>query len=473
MDIQQDSHYSKMKKNVPFGKQGEQVIGATRNDETKIHAENANKDDKIDVTLQNTKIGIVGLGYVGLPVAVGFSEKYKVVGFDIDQQKINLLNNHVDPTGQIPSGDLKKAGIEFVYNEEKLRECNFIIVAVPTPITSTKEPDLSYLEEASAIIGRNLSPQTIIVYESTVYPGTTEDVCIPILEKYSELKSGVDFFVGYSPERINPGDKEHTFHTIPKVVSGQNNHTLEKIFKMYHSVIDAGIYKASSIKVAEASKIVENTQRDINIAFMNELSLIFDRLNIDTYDVLAASKTKWNFIPLSPGLVGGHCIGVDTYYLMHKSKLEGYYPSFLSEARKINDFMPEYIVKSLLQLMMSHKLNVQEVLITVLGITFKENISDVRNSKSLEMVKKLKDLGLPLQVCDPNITNGQLKHMNIDLKPFNQLKKSDIVLLSVPHKEFKMADLNALFKNNKGILMDLKGVIPTESLQKSISVWRM
>lgn len=419
------------------------------------------------------KIGVVGLGYVGLPVAVGFAEKYRVVGFDIDKKKIDMLKRNIDPARQIPSKDLKKSEIEFVYDEEKLKECRFIIVAVPTPLTLAKEPDLSYLEEASAIIGRNLVPQTIVVYESTVYPGATEEVCIPILENTSNLKSGADFFVGYSPERINPGDQEHTFKTIPKVVSGQNKYALDKISELYNDVIDAKIYKAPSIKVAEASKIVENTQRDINIALMNELSLIFNRLNIDTYEVLAASKTKWNFIPLSPGLVGGHCIGVDSCYLIHKSKLEGFYPSFLSEARKTNDYMPEHIVQSLMQLMISHKLNVQETLITILGITFKENISDIRNSKSLEMAKKLQDLGLPLQICDPNISSDQLKEINIQLKPFNQLDKADVVILSVPHKVFRAADLNVLFKHNKGILMDLKGVVPKNTLQENIFVWRL
>lgn len=476
VEIQLDPHHLEMMKNGSNSRHIKDVATAIEKiieHYIKVPPKTPYVVVKTGDTRYKEKIGVVGLGYVGLPVAVGFSEKYSVVGFDIDQKKIDLLNNNVDPGGQISSEDLRKAGIEFVCEEEKLKECRFIIVAVPTPITATKEPDLSYLEEASAIIGRNLAPQTIVVYESTVYPGTTEDVCIPILEEYSNLKSGADFFVGYSPERINPGDKNHTFKTIPKVVSGQNKYALEKISELYNEVIDADIYKAPSIKVAEASKIVENTQRDINIALMNELSLIFNRLNIDTYEVLAASKTKWNFIPLSPGLVGGHCIGVDTHYLIHKSKLEGFDPSFLSEARKTNDYMPEYIIQSLMQLMISHKINVQEALITILGITFKENISDIRNSKSLEMVKKLQNLGLPLQICDPNISSDQLKEINIPLKPFNQLKKADVVILTVPHKEFRAADLNALFKKNKGILMDLKGVVPKNTLQDSILIWRL
>ncbi|GIN19873.1 nucleotide sugar dehydrogenase [Siminovitchia fordii] len=466
METRLDMHHSKFKKEVEQGRQSESIGQACS-----PHSDIDNEKDQLMENKQ--KVGVVGLGYVGLPVAIGFSEKYSVVGFDIDKQKIDFLNSHVDPTGQISSEKLREAAIEFVHEERKLKDCNYIIVAVPTPITTTKDPDLSYLKDASAIIGRNLAPQTIVVYESTVFPGATEEVCIPILEEYSKLNSGIDFFVGYSPERINPGDKEHTFKTIPKVISGQNKYALEKIYELYNEVIDANIYKAPSIKIAEASKIVENTQRDINIAFMNELSLIFDRLNIDTYDVLAASKTKWNFIPLSPGLVGGHCIGVDTYYLIHKAKLEGYYPSLLCEARKTNDFMPEYIIQSLMQLMISEKLTVQETLITILGITFKENIPDLRNSKSLEMVRKLQDLGLSLQVCDPNVSNDQLKDTDIQLKSFNRLEKSNIVILAVPHKEFKTADLNALFKKNNGILMDLKGVVPKDALCKNIQVWRL
>ncbi|MFD1707820.1 nucleotide sugar dehydrogenase [Siminovitchia sediminis] len=457
MEYQREKHHAK----------------ATDDRQERNMMQRSDKSPKEDKEENVNTVGVVGLGYVGLPVAVAFSEKFHVVGFDIDKNKIERLKKGVDPSGQIDSSDLIKASIKFVFEEAKLKDCQVIIVAVPTPLTHKKEPDLSYLKEASALIGRNLSAKTIVVYESTVYPGTTEEVCIPILEKHSGLKSGKDFFVGYSPERINPGDQEHTFKTIPKVISGQNSYTLKKIYEIYKEVIDADLHKAPSIKVAEASKIVENTQRDVNIAFMNELSLIFDRLHIDTHDVLAAAKTKWNFIPLSPGLVGGHCIGVDTHYLIHKSKAEGYDPGFISEARKINEYMPDYMIQSLLQLVVSQKLNIKDLVISVLGITFKENIPDIRNSKSLELIEKLQALGLSIQVCDPYVSPSQLSDTKIKLKPMEKLEPSDVVILSVPHREFKSADVNILFKKRKGILMDVKGAVPRHSLDKGIYLWRL
>src|SRR5690625_2051680 len=294
------------------------------------------------------KIGVVGLGYVGLPVAIAFAEKYPVIGMDINEHKINQLNKAVDPNGQLSQTDFNDKSIEYVSEPYRLRECTHIIVAVPTPITNLNEPDLTMLEAATKMVGENLSQHTTVIYESTVYPGTTEDVCIPLLETFSGLTAGVDFEVGYSPERINPGDQEHTFKKIPKVIAGQTTKALENIYNLYSSILDAEIYKAPSIKVAEAAKIVENTQRDINIAYMNELSLIFEKLKIDTNEVLQAAKTKWNFLPFSPGLVGGHCIGIDPYYLIYKSKMEGYMPTLISEARSLNDSMPAYIVNSLL-----------------------------------------------------------------------------------------------------------------------------
>lgn len=421
------------------------------------------------------RIGVVGLGYVGLPVAVGFAEKYKVIGFDVDEQKINALKNGHDPNGQFSTDELQAAAIDFTLDECQLSKCHYIIVAVPTPITSLKEPDLSYLEKASATIGRNLSPGTVVVYESTVYPGTTETICIPILEKNSHLIAGKDFYVGYSPERINPGDQEHTFQTNPKIIAGQNEQALEQIYEIYHNVLFADIHKAPSIKVAEAAKIVENTQRDINIAFMNELALIFNKLGIDTYDVIAAAKTKWNFIPMSPGLVGGHCIGVDPYYLIHESKRLGYMPTFISAAREINESMPKYVVQSLLQLIIRNKLDPNHVRITVLGITFKENISDTRNSKALEIVHSLHQLGLSIQVCDPYIDPSMFqKWNNIEVKPLNQLDKADIVVLTVPHREFKQNNfsyLPTLLKDTSGIIMDIKGVVPKELIKRPMHIW--
>jgi len=422
-------------------------------------------------------IGVVGLGYVGLPVAVGFSDNYDVVGFDVNKSKIEELTRHIDRTSEVSSDQLKKASIDFTSEEKKLKKCNYIIVAVPTPITLSKEPDLTYLKSASTIIGRNLTSDTIIVYESTVYPGTTEEVCIPVLEKYSTLTAGIDFHVGYSPERINPGDKTHTFKSNNKVVSAQNEYALEKISDIYQNVLCAEVFKASSIKVAEASKIIENTQRDINIAFMNELSLIFNKLDIDTHEVLQAANTKWNFFPFTPGLVGGHCIGVDPYYLIYKSKLAGYTPSLLSSARAINDDMPAYVVASLLQLVAVNKLNLQDLRITVLGITFKENIPDIRNSKSIEIVEQLQQLGMSVQVCDPHVSQEQLDESSpVKLTKRKHLEKANIVILAVPHHEFDLEKsdfLNSLLKNNQDIIMDLKGVIPKDILSKNMTLWRL
>ena len=422
-------------------------------------------------------IGVVGLGYVGLPVAVGFAEKYSVIGFDINKKRINSLKNHTDSTQELSNSELKEAAIEFTSEENRLGECSFIIVAVPTPITVTKEPDLTYLETASAIIGRNLKPHTIVVYESTVYPGTTEEVCIPILETHSNLKAGIDFHVGYSPERINPGDKEHTFKRNKKVISGQNEHALEMIYETYQNVLSKSVYKAPSMKVAEASKIIENTQRDVNIALMNELSLIFDKLSIDTYEVLQAANTKWNFFPFTPGLVGGHCIGIDPYYLIYKSKMAGYNPHLLSSAREINDYMPEYIVQSLLSLIISHKLNLHDICVTVLGITFKENIADTRNSKSLEIINILQELGLTVQVCDPHVSLDQFENKySINIKEPSQLKKANIVILAVPHKEFKVDNkefLNAILTDKQAIIMDLKGIISKDIVHDNIMIWRL
>lgn len=423
------------------------------------------------------KIGIVGLGYVGLPVAVGFSKKYDVIGFDINKDKIESLNRNNDPTGQFSEQTLKKASIEFVSDAEALRKCNFIIVTVPTPITKSKEPDLTYLKRASFTIGENLSRETTIIYESTVFPGTTEDICIPILEETANMTAGVDFYVGYSPERINPGDREHTFQTTTKIVSGQNDEILNRIFLLYKSVINADIYKAPSIQVAEAAKLIENVQRDINIAFMNELTLIFHKLNIETYEVLEAAKTKWNFIPMSPGLVGGHCIGIDPYYLIYKSKEKGYNPKFLTIAREINDFMPEYIIQSLLKLIVLHKFDVENIRITVLGTAFKENISDIRNSKALEIVDHVSRLGLTVQVCDPHTPHTTLKNKkNVNVQKFNELKKSDIVILAVPHREFLVDDFNGikkLFKEEKAVLMDLMGVVPKETIADHVFIWQL
>jgi len=424
---------------------------------------------------ESFKIAVVGLGFVGLPAAIGFSQKYQVIGFDINKEKINMLKNNIDPHGAFTKTEIENTSIEFVSEPSKLKECHYIIVAVPTPITPDKKPNLTFLQEASATIGKQLTPNTTVIYESTVYPGTTEDVCIPILEKHSNLTAGEDFFVGYSPERINPGDEKRTFTNIPKVIAGQDKTAMDKISHLYHQVITDVIYEAPSIKVAEASKVVENTQRDVNIALMNELSLIFDKMNIDTYEVLEAAKTKWNFLPFTPGLVGGHCIGVDPYYLIHQSRIKGYEPNLLTSARAINEFMPDYVVQSLLHLIISHKINLKNLRVTVLGTTFKENIPDTRNSKALDIIKKLEQFGISLQTCDPYADEDELKSIyNIQLKQISQLKKADIVILAVPHEEFKkdLSYLKDLLKD-KGIVMDLKGVIQKNVLPENITVWRL
>lgn len=425
-------------------------------------------------------IGVVGLGYVGLPVAIGFAEKYHVIGFDVNHNKVTALRKNIDHTGEFTSKELQSAAIHFTFEEKELRACSLIIVAVPTPITPANEPDLMYLNQASETIGRNLTPETMIVYESTVYPGTTEEVCIPVLEAASSLKAGTHFHVGYSPERINPGDKEHTFQRNKKVIAAQNKHALEKIAAIYQNVLYTKLFRASSIKVAEASKIVENTQRDINIAFMNELSLIFNKLDIDTYEVLEAANTKWNFFPFTPGLVGGHCIGVDPYYLIYKSKLAGYSPDFLSSARAINDDMPAYVVQSLLQLIVTHRLNVQNIRVTILGITFKENLPDIRNSKAIEIVDQLQRLGLTVQAYDPHVSQAQLDTLDsistINLKEYHQLDKANIVIAAVPHQAFTLTSdhfLQTLLADNQGIIMDLKGIISRDSVPINTTLWRM
>lgn len=417
-------------------------------------------------------VGVAGLGYVGLPVAIAFGEKFRVIGMDTNKNKINQLSKGIDPNGELSTEQLENKKLEYVSKPYKLQECTHIIVAVPTPITDLDEPDLTLLKDATKMIGENLSQHTTIIYESTVYPGTTEEVCIPLLEKYSGFTAGIDFQVGYSPERINPGDEDHTFKNSPKVIAGQTPLALENIYTLYNKVLEADIYKAPNIKVAEAAKIIENTQRDINIAFMNELSLIFEKLEIDTDEVLQAANTKWNFLPFSPGLVGGHCIGVDPYYLIYKSKQKGYMPTFITAARTLNESMPEHVVYSLLKLAMLQKLNIKDVRITVLGITFKENIADIRNSKSIEIVNQLQQLGLSIQICDPY---APTEINGIPLTPFHQLKKSSVLILTVPHKEFLEKtedDFLDLLSDDYGIIMDLKGIFPVNELNNYM-IWRM
>ncbi len=426
---------------------------------------------------QAQTIGVIGLGYVGLPVAVAFANIYNVIGIDTNAEKIKTLAAHIDPTGEISPHTLQKASIHFSTDAQQLQTCDFIIVAVPTPITSSYEPDVSYLVEASTMIGTHLRPETVIIYESTVYPGTTENVCIPLLETSSSLTAGVDFFVGYSPERINPGDHEHNFQHNTKVVSGQNEEALEKITQLYESVLEANVHKAPSIKVAEAAKIVENTQRDINIAFMNELSIIFNHLQINTQDVLEAAKTKWNFSPYKPGLVGGHCISVDPHYLMYASSQAGFDPPFTRLARLINDSIPHYIVQELLRLLVAQSFQLNDLRVIVLGVTFKENIADIRNSKTIEIVKQLENLHIDVQICDPYVDHEELrKQTTAPFQTLETLKKADVVIVSVPHTSFASQPttfFTNLLKENRGIIMDIKGILPRDHLPPTVTYWTL
>jgi UDP-N-acetyl-D-glucosamine/UDP-N-acetyl-D-galactosamine dehydrogenase len=423
------------------------------------------------------KVAVVGLGYVGLPVALEFGKFFPVIGFDIHSKRIEELKRYIDHTGEVSTEELKNSSVEFTTNEKKLKECDFIIVTVPTPIDNEKKPDLTPLIKASETIGRNLSKGSIIVYESTVYPGATEEVCLPILEKQSGLKGGEEFKIGYSPERINPGDKYHTFKNIVKVVSGQDEQALKIIAEMYSTVVDAGVYPVSSIKVAEASKVIENTQRDLNIALMNELAIIFNRLKIDTNEVLSAASTKWNFIPFKPGLVGGHCIGVDPYYLTYKAESLGYSPDVILAGRKINDYMGTFVATTLIKMMAENRYLIEESRVTVLGLTFKENVPDIRNTKVIDLIHQLKQFGMEVQVNDPMADPKEVEQeYDLHITPWEDLQKSDAVILAVPHKEYtekNWQDFIQLLKKQQGILIDIKGVLDRDTCPKNIHLWRL
>ncbi|MDR9793254.1 nucleotide sugar dehydrogenase [Aeribacillus pallidus] len=425
----------------------------------------------------NRKIAVVGLGYVGLPVAVAFGKKGRIIGFDINEHRINTLKQGIDYTKEVESQDLFEADIDFTNDPSRLREADFIIVAVPTPITETKQPDLTPLMKASETVGSNLQKGAIVVYESTVYPGATEEVCVPVLEKASGLKAGVDFFVGYSPERINPGDKEHTFTKITKVVSGQNDEVLEIIAGVYGSVVEAGVYRASSIKVAEAAKVIENTQRDLNIALMNELAIIFDKLGIDTAEVLEAAGTKWNFLSFTPGLVGGHCIGVDPYYLTHKAESVGYHPEVILAGRRINDNMGKFIATSLVKQMIHKNMPIQGARVTVLGLTFKENVPDLRNSKVIDVIRELQEFGIEVQVADVLADKDEaVSEYGIELVDYDKLVPADAVVLAVPHDEYVekgWEQFDRLLKHGKGIVVDIKSKLEKETCPANITLWRL
>ncbi|WP_434120936.1 nucleotide sugar dehydrogenase [Salinicoccus roseus] len=421
----------------------------------------------------NRSMAVVGLGYVGLPVAVSFGKKHEVVGFDINVNRIDELKKGYDRTNEIKGDDLKKANIKFTSDKNDLQNTDFIIVAVPTPINKNNQPDLTPLLAASETVGSVLTQGTIVVYESTVYPGATEEDCVPILERASGFESGKDFFVGYSPERINPGDKEHTFETITKVVSGQTPEVLEIIAEVYGSVVKAGVHKAANIKVAEAAKVIENTQRDVNIALMNELAVIFDKVGVNTKDVLEAAGTKWNFLKFSPGLVGGHCIGVDPYYLTHKAEELGHHPEVILAGRRINDNMATYIASSIIKEMLKKGISVVNNTVNVLGLTFKENCPDLRNTKVIDVIRELQEFGLNVRVHDAEADPTEAKnYYDIDLKSDNDLFKTDVMVFAVPHEKYKKNNKKYLdLVNDKGIIFDIKGIVENQYLKEEQTIW--
>jgi UDP-N-acetyl-D-glucosamine/UDP-N-acetyl-D-galactosamine dehydrogenase len=423
------------------------------------------------------RISVIGLGYVGLPVAVAFGKQQVTIGFDINQRRIQELKKGIDSTLEVTVDELASSAILFTDQIEDLSKADFHIVAVPTPIDKANKPDLRPMFKASETVGKALKKGDIVVYESTVYPGATEEECVPILEEVSGLKCGDDFKVGYSPERINPGDTEHTFTKITKVVSGQDEESLNIISNVYESVVTAGIHRAPSIKVAEAAKVIENTQRDLNIALMNELALIFNRLGIDTFDVLEAAGTKWNFLKFVPGLVGGHCIGVDPYYLTYKAEMSGYMPQVILSGRRINDGMGEFIAQCAIKEMIHAKHQVLENYVTVLGLTFKENCPDLRNSKVIDIICELKEFGIKVQVCDPWADVAEAHRVyGVELIRLEELKPASVIIAAVAHNHFKELDchrLNSLMETN-GILMDVKNIYDPLTIKNAgIHFWRL
>ena len=427
-------------------------------------------------TIIDRNISVIGLGYVGLPVAVAFSQYGRVIAFDINKKRIDELNNSIDKTGEVESEELNTPNIFFTDDSAELSNANFHIVAVPTPINEAKEPNLEPLLSASKIVGNILKKGDIVIYESTVYPGATENECANVLEKESKLICGKDFFIGYSPERINPGDKNHTLKTIKKIVSAQDENTLDTVADIYSLVIDAGVYKASSIKVAEAAKVIENTQRDLNIALMNELAILFKTMDIDTHDVLEAAGTKWNFLPFEPGLVGGHCIGVDPYYLTFKSEQLGYTPQVILSGRVINDSMGKYIADKIIHELKRKDKKIQEVIVTILGFTFKENIPDIRNTRVIDIINEFNQHSISTQIYDPRANANDVRtEYQIELVDFQNIKKSDVVILAVPHKELISRGwefiLNIMVASG-GIVFDVKGVLNRSKKPNNIKLYR-
>lgn len=423
------------------------------------------------------KISVVGLGYVGLPVAVAFGKQGRVVGFDVNPARINELSAGQDRTREISAAELSASDIHFSREPADLAAADFHIVAVPTPIDSAKNPDLGPLRSASRVVGGQLKAGDIVVFESTVYPGVTEEECVPVLEQASGLTCGEHFRVGYSPERINPGDQEHSFQDIVKVVSGQDDETLQIVASVYESVVRAGVHRAPSIKVAEAAKVIENTQRDLNIALMNELALIFERMHIDTRDVLAAASSKWNFLRFSPGLVGGHCIGVDPYYLTHKATMLDYYPQVILAGRRINDGMGAFVAGRSIKSLIHQGRSVKDCVVTVLGLAFKENVPDLRNTRVIDIVRELLDYGLRVQVSDPLVDAEEaMEEYGVVLTPAEKLQPADCIVLAVAHDQYVREGwrlVSGLLKDGEGVVVDVRGFMPREHKPEHVTLWRL
>jgi UDP-N-acetyl-D-galactosamine dehydrogenase len=425
-----------------------------------------------------TTVAVVGLGYVGLPLAVEFGKKHRTIGFDLSDEKVSAYRQRIDPTGEVASDDFKAASkLEVTTNPRALREADFIIVAVPTPVDEAHNPDFGPLVSASTSVGQNLARGTTVVFESTVYPGATEEVCIPVLEKHSGLKWKKDFFVGYSPERINPGDKQHTLTKIVKVVAGDTPQTLARVAEVYGSVVTAGVHRASSIKVAEAAKVIENTQRDLNIALVNELAIIFHQIGIDTVEVLEAAGTKWNFLPFRPGLVGGHCIGVDPYYLTYKAETLGYHPQVILSGRKINDGMGKYVAEQTIKRLILRGFAVNKENLIVLGLTFKENVPDTRNSRVVDVIRELRSFGANVFVHDPVANPKEAEHeYGIRLTAWQDLPRAAAIVGAVAHQEFRNRPLDEVVSKlvPNGIYVDVKNQIDAAALRaRGIEVWRL
>lgn len=427
------------------------------------------------------KVSLVGLGYVGMPIAVAFAKKVDVIGFDLNAKKIELYKSGIDPTNEVGNKVIANTTVDFTADETRLKEAKFHIVAVPTPVNPDHTPDLTPVEGASRIVGRNLQKGSIVVYESTVYPGVTEDICVPILEKESGLKCGVDFKVGYSPERINPGDKVHRLETIVKIVSGMDEETLDTVAKVYELVVEAGVHRAATIKVAEAAKVIENSQRDINIAFMNELSIIFNKMGIDTKSVLEAAGTKWNFLKFYPGLVGGHCIGVDPYYLTYKAEELGYHSQIILSGRRINDDMGKYVAENAVKNLIKADVSIKNAKVAILGFTFKENCPDTRNTRIIDIVNELHEYGITPKIADPTADAAEAKALyNVEFVDMSEITDCDAVILAVAHDAFaslKQADFDKMFAsadNGKRVLLDIKGLLDRKEYEEAgYNYWRL